>query len=56
MMSTVRIGDELSAASLTKGLDVGQPRTHICNISMSLLDWLLVVVSAAMLAYMIFLR
>lgn len=56
MMSTLRIGDELSAASLTKGLDMGRPRTHICHVSMGVLDWLLVVASIAMLAYMLFIR
>ncbi len=56
MMSTLRIGDELSAASLTKGLDVGIPRTHICRVEFSALDWLLVAMSIAMLGYMLFIR
>lgn len=56
MMSTLRIGDELSAASLTKGLDAGKPRTHICNVGMGVADWLLVAASLAMLAYMLFIR
>lgn len=56
MMSTVRIGDELSAASLTKGLDAGNPRTHICRVGMGVADWLLVAASAAMLVYMLIIR
>ncbi|MBQ9068864.1 MAG: energy-coupling factor transporter transmembrane protein EcfT [Eggerthellaceae bacterium] len=56
MMSTLRIGDELSAASLTKGLDSGKPRTHICRVGMGVHDWLLVVLSIGMLVYMLFLR
>lgn len=56
MMSTLRIGDELSAASLTKGLDVGRPRTHICQVRFGVLDWLLVAMSIAMLGYMLVLR
>lgn len=56
MMSTLRIGDELSAASLTKGLSAGRPRTHICKVRMGVVDWLLVAASLAMLAYMVFIR
>ena len=56
MMSTLRIGDELSAASLTKGLSAGKPRTHICKVRMGVVDWLLVAASLAMLAYMVFIR
>ncbi len=56
MMSTLRIGDELSAAAITKGLDVGRPRTHICQVKLGVLDWLLIMVSIAMLGYMLVLR
>ncbi len=56
MMSTLRIGDELSAASLTKGLNAGKPRTHICHVKMELWDWLLVAASAGCLVYMFVLR
>lgn len=41
MMSTVKIGDELSAASLTKGLDSDVKRTNICNIGIGCKDILL---------------
>ncbi len=49
MMSTVRIADELSAASLTKGLSAGGRRTHICHIKFGLADWLMTAVSAVMI-------
>lgn len=49
MMSTVRIADELSAASLTKGLCAGRKRTHICQISIRLYDWLLMFGTLAMI-------
>ena len=56
MMSTLRIGDELSAASLTKGLNAGKPRTHICHVKMELWDWALVVLSLGCLVYMLVMR
>ena len=49
MMSTVRIEDELSAASLTKGLSAGGRRTHICQISIKFYDWLLMLGALAMI-------
>ncbi len=56
MMSTVRIGDELSAASLTKGLCAGRARTHVCEVKMGIWDWLLVLVGLGALFYMLVLR
>lgn len=56
MMSALRIGDELSAASLTKGLNAGKPRTHICRVKMEAWDWALVVLSLAFLYYMLVIR
>ena len=49
MMSTVRIADELSAASLTKGLGANVKRTHICSIGLHVGDWLMIFLSVAML-------
>lgn len=49
MMSTVRIANDLSAASLTKGLGVNRTRTHICRIGMGCFDYMLIVSMAAML-------
>ncbi len=49
MMSTVRIADELSAASLTKGLSAGSRRTHICRIRLNALDILMIAGSFVMI-------
>ena len=49
MMSTVRIADELSAASLTKGLSAGGRRTHICRIRLNALDILMISASFVMI-------
>lgn len=55
MMSTLRIGDELSAASLTKGLGTGK-RTHICTVRLKVTDYILMVFGVYLLIYMVFLR
>ena len=49
MMSTVQIANDLSAASLTKGLGVKNGRTHICKIGMRGYDWIMIAALAAML-------
>jgi energy-coupling factor transport system permease protein len=49
MMSTVQIANDLSAASLTKGLGAGRKRTHICHIGMTGLDIVLIMATAVML-------
>lgn len=41
MMSTMQIANDLSAASLTKGLGVNGKRTHVCQIGMKVPDWIL---------------
>lgn len=41
LMSTVKIGDELSAASLTRGLGNPVKRTNICKIGFGIMDALL---------------
>ena len=43
MMSTVRIADELSQASLTKGLGGTIKRTHICEVGFRVRDYALIV-------------
>lgn len=45
MMSTVKIGDELSAASLTRGLGSLENRTNICEVGFKLQDIILVLIS-----------
>lgn len=49
MMSTVRIADELSAASLTKGLSTDVKRTHICEIRLRIVDWFIIICTIVML-------
>lgn len=46
MMSIVKIGDELSAASLTKGLGSGKKRTNICEIGFHFVDIILSFIAA----------
>lgn len=43
IMATVRVGNELSAAALTKGLDTDQKRTSICNIGFHMADYGMVI-------------
>lgn len=43
MMSCVKIGEELSAAALTRGLGAPVPRTNICRIGFRLADILAIV-------------
>lgn len=49
MMSTVQIANDLSAASLTKGLGVNSRRTHICEIGIKPLDVLIILIMISML-------
>lgn len=49
MMSTVRIANDLSAASLTKGLGVNRIRTHICNIGLKFFDYFVITSMIVML-------
>ena len=53
MMSTVKIGDELSAASLTRGLGGPVRRTNICKIGLGFQDYLLILI--AVCGYLFFL-
>lgn len=52
LMSTVKIGDELSAASLTRGLGSSVKRTNICTIGFTFLDvFVLLIGIGALTAY-----
>jgi len=51
LISTVKIGEELSAASLTRGLGNPARRTNICKIGFGLFDYLLVLFCFASLVY-----
>lgn len=52
MMSVVKIGDELSAASLTKGLGSPIKRTNICEIGFKYIDFILL--SIALICFLLF--
>lgn len=45
MMSVAKIGEELSAAALTRGLGSPQTRTNICVIGFSILDYAMIAVA-----------
>ena len=55
MMSTVRIADELSQASLTKGLGGNVKRSHICEVGLRVQDYLLLILlTAALVLFMVY--
>lgn len=53
MVSVVKIGDELSAAALTRGLGAPQKRTNVCRIGFHIQDFLLILL--CMLCFAVFL-
>lgn len=53
MTSTVRIGEELSAAALTRGLGGPEKRTNICRIGFRVQDILLLIMCLAVVAIFI---
>ena len=48
---TAKIGEELSASALTRGLSSQKKRTNICHIGFGRLDWIFFLLVAAMLIY-----
>lgn len=55
MMSTVKIGDELSAAALTRGLGAPIRRTNICNIGFRIQDWIAITLcTACLIGFLVF--
>lgn len=55
MMSTVRIADELSQASLTKGLGGNGKRSHICEVGLRIQDYLLLILlTMALVLFMVY--
>ena len=55
MMSTVRTADELSQASLTKGLGGNVKRSHICEVGLRVQDYLLLILlTAALVLFMVY--
>lgn len=55
LMCSVKIGEELSAASLTRGLGGPVKRTNICRIGLHIQDVILLLLCLAGLAYQVFL-
>lgn len=53
LMSSVRIGEELSAAALTRGLGAPVKRTSICEIGFGVLDIVMMVVCFASLVLVV---
>lgn len=45
LMCTVKIGEELSAAALTRGLGKPVKRTNICRVGLGPMDWILIAAS-----------
>ena len=55
MMSVVTIGNDLSAAALTRGLGNGKKRTSICKTGFHWKDFaLMIIVTAALLVFLLF--
>ena len=48
---TAKIGEELSASALTRGLSRQKKRTNICHIGFDWFDWIFFLLVAAMLIY-----
>ena len=55
MISITKIGEELSASALIRGLDSSGKRTNICKIGFKLLDVLLIIYSSLLFLGLIFL-
>lgn len=52
LMSTATISGELAAASLSRGLDSGTRRTCVAKVGMGIMDYILLLCCAALLAWM----
>ena len=48
---TAKIGEELSASALTRGLGMQKKRTNICHIGFGCADWFFFLLAAMMLIY-----
>lgn len=56
MTCSVKIGDELSAAALTRGLGADVKRTNICKIEFHIMDYLILMGCIIILAYLIMVK
>ena len=50
---TAKIGEELSASALTRGLNSQKKRTNICHIGFGRADWIFFLLVLAMLIYLV---
>lgn len=48
---SAKIGEELSAAALTRGLGMSKKRTNICKIGLGGFDWAVIILTVAMVIY-----
>lgn len=55
LMTTVKIGEELSAAALTRGLGAPVKRTNMCRVGFRVVDSILVIIMITILCLWIFL-
>lgn len=53
LMSSATISDELAAASLSRGLDVGGERTSLTEVRLGLLDVVLILLCIGMFGYLV---
>ncbi len=56
MTCSVKIGDELSAAALTRGLGSDAKRTNICKIGFHFMDYLILLGCIIILAYLVMVK
>lgn len=51
LFSTVKIGEELAAAALARGLDMHNKRTNLCRVSLKMADYLVMVFSVTIAVF-----
>lgn len=56
MTCSVKIGDELSAAALTRGLGADVKRTNICKIGFRFVDYIVLLGCIITLAYLLLVK
>ncbi|AFA47656.1 energy-coupling factor transporter transmembrane component T [Acetobacterium woodii] len=55
LICTIKIGEELSAAALTRGLGKPVKRTSICRVGLGVIDWFLIALTLSLFLAWIFL-
>ena len=51
LFSTVKIGEELAAAALARGLGMHNKRTNLCRVSLNMVDYLVMVFSVTIVVF-----